>query len=57
MTANLIDTSELAKFLGYSQRTIYRLIEDKKIPYIRLGSNGEYRFDRDDVLKALTNYE
>lgn len=54
-TDQLIDTNGLAAFLGYSQRTIYRLIEDKKIPFIRLGENGEYRFNKDDVLKALTN--
>lgn len=56
-TDQLLDTNALATFLGYSQRTIYRLIEDKKIPFIRLGENGEYRFNKDEVLKALTTNE
>jgi excisionase family DNA binding protein len=56
-TEQLIDTNALASFLGYSQRTIYRFIEDKRIPFIRLGENGEYRFNKEEVLKALTAHD
>lgn len=42
-------TSEAAKFLGVSIRTIYRLIEDKKLNPFRL--NTHLRFNLSDLEK------
>lgn len=48
--------SEVAKMLGVSEKTIHRKIREDKLPYKRLGQNGRYRFDRDEVLSWVDRY-
>lgn len=55
MQDQMLNVKELATFLNVVERTIYRLIESKEIPYYRLGSNSEYRFNKEEVLSALSN--
>jgi len=38
----IMDTKELAKYLGYTERTIYKLIKEEGLPAIRI--RGQFRF-------------
>jgi len=42
---------ELAQFLKISKPTIYRLVDNRKIPFYRI--NGSLRFDKKDILDYL----
>ena len=48
----LMSVKELAEYLGYTQRTIYNMIERGDIPYVKIGK--EYRFKSDDVDKLIS---
>lgn len=54
-TESLISLKQLADFLNVTERTIYNMIETKKIPFYRVGgkSGGDYRFNKQDVLESL----
>jgi len=43
----IFSVKTIAEYLGFSQRKIYQLIKDHKIPYSRVG--GQYRFIKDDI--------
>lgn len=45
--SEIFSVTTVAKYLGFSQRKIYQLIKDRKIPYSRVG--GQYRFIKDDI--------
>jgi len=47
----LLDAKKLARRLDVNPETIRRLVHDKKIPSVRVGSL--HRFDLGDVLAAL----
>jgi excisionase family DNA binding protein len=47
----LITLRELAKKLKLSERQIYNLVKQGKLPHVRVG--GVYRFDFDAVMAAL----
>jgi len=49
--SKLIDIVELAFILGYSTKTIRRMIKSNKIPYYK---NGTYRFDLEAVKESLS---
>lgn len=51
----LISLQELAEFLNVSDRTIYSLIANNEIPFIRIGKDGDYRFDKQIVIDTLAN--
>jgi len=52
----MMTVKDVAKMLSVTERTIYRKIENAKLPHHRIGSNGEYRFDRDEVVKWMEKY-
>jgi len=49
--ARLMNTRELAAYLGVTSRTITNLLKRKKIPVIRVGSLNRYQLD--PVIAAL----
>lgn len=53
MENNLLTTKELKELLKLSSPTIKLYMNKKIIPYFKIG--GNYRFDKEKVLKALEN--
>jgi excisionase family DNA binding protein len=51
----LVSVEELAAIVGISARTVYRLVEDEKIPAYRV--RRQLRFDQAEVLEALREAE
>ena len=49
--ARLMNTRELAAYLGVTSRTIANLLKRRKIPVIRVGSLNRYQLD--PVIAAL----
>lgn len=47
----LVNAKELAKYLGLSLRTIRTYTKDKKIPYLKIGT--QYRYDIEAVVKSM----
>jgi len=47
----LMDSTELAAYLGYTQRTIYKLIKEDRLPAINI--RGQFRFRKDVVDRWL----
>jgi len=43
----IMDSSDLAEYLGYTPRTIYKLIKEESLPVIRI--RGQFRFRKDLV--------
>ena len=52
-TIEFLNTSQLAKLLGLSKTSIYRLISSRSIPFYKIGHG--IRFKRSDVLDYLEN--
>lgn len=52
-TNNLITPSELADVFKISKSSVYRLIEKRQIPFLKIG--GKLRFTQTDVDKYLNN--
>jgi excisionase family DNA binding protein len=48
----LVTQTELADFLRVSKRTIIRLTNSQRIPYVKVGNRHRYSIDQ--VEKALT---
>ena len=53
MTREIMDIKELANYLGFSETKIYRLVEDRRIPFARIGR--QYRFVKSAIDEWLTN--
>ncbi|MCL5291883.1 MAG: helix-turn-helix domain-containing protein [Actinobacteria bacterium] len=47
MTNEIMDVKELAKYLGFSEAKIYRLINKRQIPFAKIG--GQYRFQKTTI--------
>lgn len=47
----MLSTAELAELLNISKAGVYRLIEQRRIPFYKI--MGSLRFDRDDVIAYL----
>lgn len=47
----LMTPDDLSDFLSLSKPTIYRLVDGRKIPFLRI--SGSLRFRRDDIIKFL----
>ncbi len=47
----IMDSRELAEYLGYTLRTIYKLVKEEGLPVTRL--RGQFRFKKDLVDKWL----
>ena len=47
----LLRATEVAKIMGISLRAVYRLKDDRKLPYVRW--NRSVRFDKDEVQKFI----
>jgi excisionase family DNA binding protein len=55
MAKRIMDVGEVARYLGFSTKKIYRLAEDRKIPASRVGR--QYRFVKkviDEWLKDMS---
>jgi excisionase family DNA binding protein len=50
--SDLMTLNEVCEYLGLSRFTIYRLIDNNKLPAVKSG--GQWRFAKDDVRKFLT---
>lgn len=49
---NLLTVTELAKLLRLTKRGVYSLIQQKRIPFIKI--SNRVRFDHQDVLQYLS---
>ena len=50
----MVSVKGLAKHLGVSAKTIYKMVENGSIPYLRVGvGRGTLRFDVEDVERTL----
>jgi excisionase family DNA binding protein len=47
MPKEIMDLKEVAKYLSFSQKKLYNLVKERKIPFARIG--GQYRFVKDDI--------
>ena len=47
MTKEIMDLKEVAGYLSFSQKKLYNLVKDRKIPFARIG--GQYRFVKEDI--------
>jgi excisionase family DNA binding protein len=47
----LITVKSLSEWIKISSKVIYRLIDKKEIPYIKIG--GKYLFDKQQILEWL----
>jgi excisionase family DNA binding protein len=52
MNDGLVDSRELARRLGVSQKVVWRLARMSEIPYVRV-SRKCYRFDPNKVIAVL----
>lgn len=50
---DLLTTKDLAKRLGISIGTVYRMVNSGKIPALRIGRGRTLRFDFEEVKQAL----
>jgi excisionase family DNA binding protein len=48
---SLLTPDDLARFLSISKTGVYRLVEKRRIPFLRVG--GSLRFEKKDVLSYL----
>lgn len=53
MIKEIMDLKELGKYLSFSQKKLYTLVKEDKIPYSRIGH--QYRFIKKDIDKWLKN--
>ena len=53
MSADPLSSSEVAALIGKSYRTVIRMAERGELPSMRVGSRGDYVFDRADVVTYL----
>lgn len=51
MSESLMTVRDVAKYLGLSERTIYSMIKNEEIPYVKVG--GRYRFNREKIEEWL----
>lgn len=51
--SELLDVHDLAKVLGVGERYVYRLVSERRIPFVKLGHY--VRFDPDDVRAWLSD--
>lgn len=49
-----LTTSELSRFINWHKQTIFKWIEEGKIPYMRIGH--EYRFNRKEIEEWLKKH-
>ena len=49
---SLLDIKEIAKFMGVNERTIYRLLNARRMPGFKLG--GKWVSDREVIKKWIT---
>lgn len=55
MEKRYINVRQLAEYMSMSKPSIYRYVEEKKIPYFKIGKT--IRFDIADVDKWLKEYK
>lgn len=52
----LINVQQAARLLGVSPKTIRKWARLKKVRGFKLGSRGDWRFDREEIMKLLQEY-
>lgn len=52
---NLMNTKETAEYLNVSLSKLYRMVENKELPYIKLG--GKYLFRKSSINNYLEEIE
>lgn len=53
MNKQIMSIAEVSRYLGFSQRKVYQLVKDEKIPVSKIG--GQYRFIKDEIDSWLRN--
>lgn len=53
MEAGIATAKQLARSLGISLGTVYKMVKDGRVPAIRIGTGRALRFDLDEVRQAL----
>lgn len=51
MVKDIMNLKEVAEYLSFSQKKLYTLVKEGKIPYVRIG--GQYRFVKEEIDKWL----
>lgn len=46
-----LSVTQVANHLSVSRGTVYQMIHDKKLPYIRVGKGAMFRIPREAVIK------
>ena len=54
--SKLLDIKSLSELIGLPQRTIRSMVQNRKIPFLKLG-HRTMRFDEDKVRRALDRFE
>ena len=55
MPGDIVTVREIAEYLKVTERTIYRMVKDKKIPAFKVGGSWRFRLDEiDDWIKSQT---
>lgn len=52
--AELMTVSQAARFIGVSQRSIYRMVQNRELRVVRIGSGkGQLRLTKSDLLDHI----
>ncbi|MDZ4733090.1 MAG: helix-turn-helix domain-containing protein [Nitrospirota bacterium] len=54
MTCRLLDIKEVAGYTGLSIHTLYTMVSQRRIPYVKMGRLT--KFDRDEIDKWITSH-
>jgi len=58
VTSSYLTINEIAELLRTSTRTVYRLAEEKAVPFVKLrGKNSKLLFPREKILSWLQERE
>ena len=50
---NLLNVQQASKLIGVSPKTIRRWAQTKKIRGLKVGTRGDWRFTKEDLLKMV----
>jgi excisionase family DNA binding protein len=53
MEQELLNIQQASKFLGVNIRTMRRWAQKKKVKGLKVGTRGDWRFTKDDLLKVV----
>lgn len=56
MPDDIVTVREIAEYLKVTERTIYRMVKDQKIPAFKVGGSWRFRLDEiDDWIRSQTH--